>query len=210
MWGLDYKESWAPKNGCFWTVVLEKTLESPLDCKKIKLVSPKGNQSLIFIGTTDAEAETLILRPPDVKNWLSGKDPDAGQDWRLEENRTTEDEMVGWHHLLDGHKFEQSPGIGDGWGTLSCCSPWGCKELDTTEQLNWAVMSVRLQRRSSKFRFLFPETMFLLPCQGDRRFPSSFFLPSNSLSLPALAYSKLRPKFFVLFFKYNNQDLASH
>ena len=114
MWELDYKESWTLKNGCFWTVVLEKTLESPLDCKKIKLVSPKGNQSLIFIGRTDAEAETLILWPPDVKNWLSGKDPDAGQDWRLEENRTTEDEMVGWHHQLDGHKFEQSPGIGDG------------------------------------------------------------------------------------------------
>ena len=106
MWELDHKESWAPKNWCFWTVVLEKCLESPLDCKQIKPVNPKGNQFWIFIGRTDAEAEALILWPPDVKNWLLGKDPDDGQDWRQEEKRTTEDEMVGWHHQLDGHEFE--------------------------------------------------------------------------------------------------------
>ena len=106
MWELDYKESWAPKNWCFWTVVLEKTLQSPLDSTEIQLVHPKGNQSWIFIGRTDGEAEALILWPPDVKNWLIWKDPDAGKDWRQEENGTTEDEMVGWHHRLDGHEFE--------------------------------------------------------------------------------------------------------
>ena len=140
MWELDYKESWAPKNWCFWTVVLEKTLESPLDFKEIKPVNPKGNQSWIFIGKTDAEAETPILWPPDVKNWLVTKDPDAGKDWRQEEKGTTEEGMVGWHHQLDGHEFEQTPGVGDGQGNLACCSPWGCKESDTTEQLNWRYL----------------------------------------------------------------------
>ena len=106
IWELDYKESWAPKNWCFWTVVLEKALESPLDCKEIQPVYPKGNQSWIFIGRTDAEAEIPILWPPDAKNWLTGKDPDAGKNWRLEKKGTTEDEIVGWHHWLDGHEFE--------------------------------------------------------------------------------------------------------
>ena len=105
MWELDYKESWVPKNLCFWTVVLEKTLESLLDCKEIQPVHPKGDQSWIFIGRTDAEAETPILWPPDVKNWLIWKDPDAGKDWRQEEKGTTEDEMVGWHHRFNGHEF---------------------------------------------------------------------------------------------------------
>ena len=106
MWELDYKESWAPNNWCFWTVVLEKTLESPLDCKEIQPVHPKGDQSWIFIGRTDAEAETPILWPPDVKNWLLRKDPDAGKDWRQEKKGRTEDEMVGWYHRLNGHEFE--------------------------------------------------------------------------------------------------------
>ena len=134
MWELDCKESWAPKNWCFWTVVLEEILQSPLDCKEIKLVNPKGNQSWIFIGRTDAE--TPILCPPYMKNWLIGKDPDAGKDWRQEEKGTTEDEMVGWHHWLGGHEFEQAPGV-SGQGSLVCCSPWGCKGSDITEQLNW-------------------------------------------------------------------------
>ena len=103
---LDYKESWAPKSWYFWTVVLEKTLESPLDCKEIQAVHPKGNQSWIFIGKTDADAETPTLWPPDVKNWHTRKDPDAGKDWRWEEKGTTEDEMVGLHHWLDEHEFE--------------------------------------------------------------------------------------------------------
>ena len=133
---LDYKESWALKNWCFWTAVLEKTLESPLDCKEIKPVHPKGNQCWMFIGRTDAEAETPVLWPPDAKNWFLGKDPNAGKDWRQEEKGTTVDEMVGWHHRLNGHEFEQVLGIGDGQGSLACCSPWGRKQLDTTERLN--------------------------------------------------------------------------
>ena len=125
-----------PKNWCFWTVMLEMTLVSPLDCKDIKSVNPKGNQSWIFIGRTDAEAP--ILWPPDAKNWLIEKDRDAGKDWKQEEKETTEDEMVGWHHWIDGDEFEQGPGVGDGQGSLTCCSPWGRKESDTTERLDWA------------------------------------------------------------------------
>ena len=127
MWELDHQKGWTLKNWCFWTVVLEKTLESPLDCKEIKLVNPKGrnpkgNQSWIFIGRTDPEAEAPILWPPGVKNWLLGKDPDTWKDWRQEEKGTTEDEMVGWHHQLIGHEFEQAPLVGDGQGSLSCHS----------------------------------------------------------------------------------------
>ena len=136
IWELDYKESWALKNWCFWTVVLEKTLESPLDRKEIQPVHPKGNQSWIFIGKTEAEAETPIFWPPDSKNWVIGKDPVAGKDWRQEEKRTTEDQMVGWHHWLNGHDFEKTQEDGDGQGSLARYSPWGRKELDKTEQLN--------------------------------------------------------------------------
>ena len=136
MWALDHKEGWALKNWCFWTVVLEKTLESPLDCKEIKPGNSKGNQPWLFIGRTDAEVETPILWPPDAKGWLFGKDPDAGKDWRWKEKGTTEDEMVGWHHWLNGHEFEQAIGVGDGWGGLACCRPWLQKELDMTEWLN--------------------------------------------------------------------------
>ena len=119
-----------------------KTLESPLDCKEIKTVLPKGNQSWVCIGRTDAEAEAPILWPPELKNWLIGKDPNAGKDWRQEKKRSTEDEMVGWHHQLDGHEFELAPGVGDRQGSLACCSPWDCKELDMTEQLNWTEASM--------------------------------------------------------------------
>ena len=127
-WELDYKESWAPKNWCFWTggkKALEKTLERPLDCKEIQPVHPKGNQPWIFIGRTDAEAP--ILWPPDAKNWLIGKDPDAGKDWRQEEKETTEDELVGWHHRLDRLESGQAPGVSDEQGVLACYSPWGCR-----------------------------------------------------------------------------------
>ena len=137
IWELEYKESWVPKNWWFWTVVLGKSLEILLDCKEIQPVHPKGNQSWIFIGRTDAEAEALILWPPDAKNWLIGKDPYTGKDWRWEEKGTTEDVIVGWHLRLNGHEFEQSLGVGDGQESLACCSPWGCKESDTTERLNW-------------------------------------------------------------------------
>ena len=125
MWELDYKESWVLKKWCFWTVVLEKTLESPLDYKEIKSGNPKGNQSWIFIGRTDAEAEIPILCPSDVKNWLTGKDPDAGKDWRQEEKGMTENETAGWHHRLNGHESEHMPGDGKGQGSLACCSLWG-------------------------------------------------------------------------------------
>ena len=137
MWELDYKESWAPKNWCFWAVVLEKTLESPLDCKEIQPVHPKRDQSWVFIGRTDVEAETPILWPPYAKSWLIWKDPDAGKDWGQEEKGTTEDETVGWHRRLDGHGFGWTPGV-DGQGGLVFCGSWGHKESDTTEQLNWA------------------------------------------------------------------------
>ena len=123
---LDYKESWVPKNWYFWTVLLEKTLESPLNCKEIQPVHPKGNQSWIFIERTDIEAETPILWPPDAKNWLIGKDLDAEKDWRQEKGMT-EDEMVVWHHWWDGHELEQAPGVGDGQGGLACYSPWSCR-----------------------------------------------------------------------------------
>ena len=142
MWELDHKESWAPKNWCVWSVNLEKTLESPLDCKEIQPVHPKGYQSWVFIGRTDAEAVTPILWPPHVKNWLIGKDPDAGKDWRQEEKGTTEDEVVGWHHRFNEHEFEQALGVGDGQGSLACCSPRGCKESDVTEQLNWTELNL--------------------------------------------------------------------
>ena len=140
MWELDYKESWAPKNWCFWTVVLEKTLESPLDCKEIQPVHPKGDQSWVFIGRIDVLAETPILWPPDVKSWLIGKDPEAGKDWGQEEKGTTEGEMVGWHHWLDGHGFGWTLGVGDGQGGLARWSSWGHKESDTTERLNWTEL----------------------------------------------------------------------
>ena len=142
MWELDYKENWVPKNWCFWTVVLEKTLESPLDCKEIQPVHSKGDQSWVLIGRTDVEAETPVLWLFDAKSWLIWEDPDAGKDWRREEKGMTEDEMVGWHHWLNGHESGWTPGVGDGQGGMACCSPWGRKELDTTEQLKWTELVI--------------------------------------------------------------------
>ena len=133
MWELGYKENWVPKNWCFWTVVLEKTLESPLDFEEIQPVHSKGDQSWVFIGRDDVEAETPALWPPDVKNWLIGKDPVAGKDWGEEEKGTTEDKMVRWYHQLNGHGFAWTLGVGDGQGGLACCNLWGRKESDTTE-----------------------------------------------------------------------------
>ena len=133
MWELDYKESWAQKNWCFWIVVLEKTLESPLDCKEIQPVHPKGDQCWVFTARTDVEAETPILWPHDEESWLIWKDPDAGKDWGQEEKGTTEDKMVGWHHWYNGHGFGWTLGIGDGQGGLACCGSWGRKESDTTD-----------------------------------------------------------------------------
>ena len=161
MWELDCEESWALKNWCFWTVVLEKTLESPLDCKEIQPVYPKGDQSWVFIGRTDAEAETPILWSPDVKSWLIWKDRDARKDWGQEEKGTTEDKMIGCHHPLSGHGFGWTPGVGDGQGGLVCCGSWSHKELDTTEWLNWWGNITRLC-----FNFTFPSLVFFLLCQN--------------------------------------------
>ena len=144
MWELYYKESWALQNWCLWTVVLEKTLESLLDCKEIQPIHPKGDQSSIFIGRSDAEAETPILWPPDSKNWLTGKDPYAGKDWRQKEKGTTEDEMVGWHHWLDGYEFEQALGVGDGQGSLVCYSPW--QRVGHDWATDWRVTYLYLNR----------------------------------------------------------------
>ena len=135
---MDCEESLALKNWWFWTVVLEKTLDSPLDCEEIQPVHPKGDQSWVFIGRTDAEAETPIFWAPDAKSWLIWKDPDAGKDWGQEEKGMTEDE----HHRLNGHGFEWIPGVGDGQGGLACSGSWGRKELDTTERLKWTELKM--------------------------------------------------------------------
>ena len=139
-------ESWTVKKAEHrridaFDVVLEKTLESPLDCKEIQPLHSKGDQSWVFIGRNDAKAETPVLWPPHEKSWLIGKDPDTGRDWGQEEKGTTEDEMAGWHHRIDGCEFEWTPGVGDEQGGLACWDSWGCKESDTTEQLNWTELN---------------------------------------------------------------------
>ena len=154
MWELDSKKSWVLKNRCFWTVVLEKTLESPLDCKEIQSVHPKGDQAWVFFGRNDVKAETPVLWPPHEKSWLIGKDSDAGRDWGQEEKGTTEDEMAGWHHRLDGHEFEWSPGDGHGQGGLVCCDSWGHKESDMTEWLNWTELNIFLHVTQKVLGFL--------------------------------------------------------
>ena len=141
MWELDCEESWAPKNWFFWTVVLEKTLESPFDYKEIQPVHSKGDQFWVFFGRTDVKAETLILWPPHAKSWPIGKDSDAGRDWGQEEKGTTEDEMAGWHHQLGEHEFGWTLGVGGGHGGLMRCSSWGHKESDMTEWLNWTQLN---------------------------------------------------------------------
>ena len=144
MWNLVYDESRVPKNWCFWTVVLEQSLECPLDCKEIQPIHSKGDQSWVFIGRTDAKAETPVLWPPHAKSWLIGKDSDAGRDWGQEEKGTTEDEMAGWHHRLDGHEFGWTLGVGDWQGVLACWDSWGRKESDTNlwvAELNWTELS---------------------------------------------------------------------
>ena len=156
MWELDFEENWVLKNWCFWTMVLKKTLESPLDCQEIQPVHPKGDQSWVFIGRTDAEAETPILWPPHMKNWLTGKDPAAGRVWGQEKKGMTEDEMAGWHHRLDGHESGWTLGVGDGQGGLACCNSWCLKESDPTEtELDWTDCH-RLKIFFSFLPFVFP------------------------------------------------------
>ena len=181
MWEFDYKESWVLKNWCFWTVVLEKTLESPLDCKEIQPVPSKGDQSWVFIGKTDVEAETPILWPPDAKNWLIWKDSDTRKDWRHEEKGTTEDEIAGWHHRLNGHEFEWTPGAGDGQGGLACWGPWGRKESDRTERLNWTelINYLLFESHDDNFRNL------LCACVCDIvHTPLTYFKNFNGSQLP--------------------------
>ena len=159
MWELDCEDSRTLKNWCFWTVVLEKTLESPLGCKDIQPVHSKGDQSLVFFGRNDAKAETPVLWPPHVKSWLIGENSDAGRDWGQEEKGTTEDEMAGWHYRFDGREFEWTPGVGDWQEGLVCCNSWGRKESDTTERLNWTeLMSKYLSDiggKNGKWKVLF-------------------------------------------------------
>ena len=145
-WELDCEKSSGLKNWCFWTVVLEKTLESPLGCKEIQPFHPKGDQSWVFIGRTDVEAKTPTLRPHDAKSCFIGKDLDAGKDFGQKEKGTTEDEMVGWHHWHNGHSFGWTPGVADGQGGLACCGSWGCKESDPTEQLNCTELNYRRRK----------------------------------------------------------------
>ena len=147
-------EGWAPKNWCFWTVVLEKTLESPLDCKGNQPVHSEGDQPWVFFGRNDAKAETPVLWPPHAKSWFIGKDSDAGRDWGQEEKGMTEDEMAGWHYWLDGRESGWTPGVGDEQGALACCDSWGRKESDTTEWLNWTELTVFLPGESHGQRSL--------------------------------------------------------
>ena len=172
----------------FQTVVLEKTVESPLDCKEIQPVHPKGDQSLVFIGGTDVEAETKILWPTHVKSRLIWKDPDAGKDWGQEEKGTTEDEMVGWHHRLNGHGFGWTLGVGDGQGGLACCGSWGWKELDTTEWLNWT------------------ELMITFPVQSFFNYVIAFLKLFFSFFWACVAIKRIKEKWVFLFFPDNKED----
>ena len=167
MWEFDCEENWVLKNWCFWTVVLEKTLESPLDCKEIQPVHSKGDQSWVFIGRTDAKAEAPILWPPHRKGWLIGKDLDAGKDWGQEEKGMTEDEMAGWHHQLNGHEFEWTLEVGGGQVGLACCDSWARKESDTTEWLNWTEPN-GLVIRKTKVKKLFSVSRNMWFIVGNR------------------------------------------
>ena len=184
MWELDCKESWTPKNWCFWTVVLEKTLENHLDSEGIKPINPKGNQPWIFIGRTDAEAEAPILWPPDTKSWLTGKDPDAGINWGQEEQVMTEDEMVGWHHWLNGYEFEHTPGDGEGQGSLACCIPWSHRESYMTE--NWTTKSQKLPRWVSGPE---PASLLLVQCFSDY---TPILYPKLQQEMVGLKYEKIK------------------
>ena len=157
---LDCEESWAPKNWCFWTVVLEKTLESPLDYKEIQPVHSKGDQPWVFFGRNDAKAKTPVLWPPHAKSWLIGKDSDAGRGWGQEEKGTTEDEMAGWHHRRES---EWTPGVGDGQGGLECCDSWGCKESDMTEWLNWTELNTMFVTSGRFVATLLSKSLFHVP-----------------------------------------------
>ena len=178
MWELDCEVSWVLKNLCFWTVVLEKTLESPLDCKKIQPVHSEGDQPWDFFGRNGAKAETPVLWPPNVKSWLIGKYSDTGRDWGQEEKGTTEDEMAGWHHWLDACESEWTPGIGDGQGGLARCDSWGRKESDTTERLNWTELNMFTATiMKSVLHFIsFSPNLFSRPICTHKQWQREFFV----------------------------------
>ena len=200
MWELDCEESWVPKNWCFWTVVLEKTLESPLDFKEIQPVHPEGDQPWVFIERTDAKAETPILWPPHAKSWLIGKDSDAGRDGGQQVKGTTEDEMAVWHHWLDGHEFEWTPGVG-----LGCCDSWGRKESDTTEWLNWTGRFLGWEKkRKQSFQSLYLEGHLLEGSEHHLLILCMLLssLKGNNLQKKSLSPSKYHqhnPLFIALF-----------
>ena len=175
----------------------EDSFQSPLNCKEIQPVNPKGNQSLIFTGRTDAEAETPILWPPDMKNWLIGKEPDAGKDWRRDKGTTSEDEMVGWHHRCNGHEFKQTPGAGDGQGSLECCSPWDCKESDTTEWLNWYILSL-IQNTLGAFFFFISSLYQMHKVNFHRRYCWTSYQVSISLPYFLIELQLLKVSTFLL------------
>ena len=206
MWELDCEESWVPKNWCFWTVVLEKTLESPLDCKESH---PRRDQSWVFIGRTDIEAETPIVWPLDVKSWLIWKDPDSGRDWGQEEKGMTEDKMVGWHHRLIGHGFGWTPVVGDRQGGLACCGSWGHKESDMTERLNWTELNTAgtLDYCKTKGKSLMASLTILPPhpnphlslsITGAIYFTSSQWSQSCPCSLPASVKNPLQVESVII------------
>ena len=178
MWELAHKESWVQKNWFFWTVVLEKTLESPLDYKDIQPFHSEGDQPWDFFGRNDAKAETPVLCPPHVKSWLIGKDPDAGRDWGQEEKGTTEDEMAGWHHWLDGREFDWTPRVGDGQGGQACCDSWGHKELDTTERLNWTELGRESVDPCVQWCNFFGSTQRTIICLANLGAPMSSDIPA--------------------------------
>ena len=201
MWELDYKESWTQKNWCFWTVVLEKTLESPLNCKEIQPVHPKGDQSWTFIGRTNAEAEAPILWPPHAKSWLIGKDSDAGRDWGQEEKGTTEDEMVGRHHWFNGHGFGWTPGVGDGQGGPACCSSWGGKESDMTEWLNWTDWTYIINFRSWTILFCIIKGNIVSLMVTNMFFKNKFEIFWKSQKLSKINSGELREQDSIFFAK---------
>ena len=183
IWELDCKVSWAPNNWCFWTVVLEKTPESPLDCKEIQPVHSEGDQPWDVFGRNDVKAETPVLWAPHVKSWLIGKVSGAGSNWGQEEKGRTEDEMAGWYHWLDGRESEWTPGVGDGQGVLACCDSWGRKESDTTERLNWTDVPKQIIEEWNAFIFL---QIFLKP--GLWNAIKFLYLPQHSFF--AICYFK--------------------
>ena len=196
MWELDCEEGWAPKNWYFWTVVLEKNPESPLDYKEVQPVHSEGDPPWDFFGRTDAKAETPALWPPHAKSWLIGKDSDAGRDWGQEEKGTIENEMAGWHHWLNGHEFEWTPGVGDGQGGLACCDSWGHNESDRTERMNWTELNwTGLSHLVMSDSLWFPWTV-------AHQAPLSVGFKTNCMLLSLLGFSCFLYPCFLLFYMY--------